>query len=489
MPQTTDISTSARPSGSSDWLTANWPAPRSQAIGPFETPSINIQSVSQADLGRDLEAGDLTLYCKVKRNLGILILLLAGLALWAFTREAGDRPGNWVRLEVPDYNSTIVWERSGDRYRSKQSKVVLSLAQVAQLRLSLRGTSKGRDFFALEVGLTPEALRAHREQILKSCYIEKLPAELEHCLDYQTVVKNARGLAFMDLDEFEGKGLTLTIDGNPELRVKHRSLLFSFAQPSSVDCGGESWETCSLAVNDVLTGLFEPESKEHDLMSKGRDFWSEGVWVHDDGPFAPSIWGELVAEHEKFQDLPAFCKRPGYNQLSQTFRIVTLWAPPQGGFFTLLAPLNPASLDTVDWSNEPRDLRPPDPLSAILPIYQRCNAEIMAHHQWLMEWKKSGIGRTIELKVDVNNQRNGACPEWHQAGLPGAAEFELELQQDNRACAHVWLSSRASDSLVTWATSRWLDGMSLNSPCDNHEVILVDTSGRPQRKSLRNSSK
>ena len=126
---------------------------------------------------------------------------------------------------------------------------------------------------------------------------------------------------------------------------------------------------------------------------------------------------------------------------------------------------------------------------AILPIYQRCEADILARHRWLLDWKSSRAGRTIKLEVDITVRKNPENPEWQLAGLPGKAEFELELQQDDQGCAKVWVSSGASDSLVTWATDKWMDGMSVCHPYDHHEVIVVDASGRPQRRSLGKISK
>ena len=209
----------------------------------------------------------------MKRNRSVLLCLLVGLALWASTREPADMPGNWIRLEMPD-ELAISWQRVGDRYVSQGSKVVLSVEQVAQMRRELRNTSRGRQFFAQEVGLTRESIRAHRDQILKSCFIEKLPAQLEHCLDYETVLKNAQRLAFMELEDgFAGQGMTLVLDGTPPLQVKRRSVLFGFLQPSSLSCGGASWETCSLATVDAFTRLLEPDYKNSWRVAEGRTLW------------------------------------------------------------------------------------------------------------------------------------------------------------------------------------------------------------------------
>jgi len=414
----------------------------------------------------------------VKRNLSIFVFLLASLALWASIRETGDAPGNWIRLEMPDFKSSISWQRTGDRFVSKQSKVVLSLDRVAQMRLDIRHTSRGRQHFAQEVGLTPEALRSHRDVILKSCYIEKLPAELEHHLDYQSVLKNAQALAFLDEPELVGQGATLIIDGRPELRVKARSTTFSFLLPATVDCAGEHWETCSLAVTDAITSLFEPDSQRFWSNMSARTFWSADIWVNNEGALDHSIWAGLAADHRTFCDLPGFCKRPGYEQLSQRFRIVSLW-DFHDGFYVTLATHQPEAIDLVDWSNKQNAS-----LASILPTYQNCDANIRGSHRWLLTWKNCRSDRVIELKVEKTESYNPIFTQWRKAGLPGRPEFELELLDHDRHCATVWLSSRSPDSLIPWATDKWQSGMAVNNPRETGQVIVVDPSGKLERKSI-----
>lgn len=414
----------------------------------------------------------------MKRNLSILVLLLVGLALWASTREPADVLGNWIRLEIPDGERTLSWQRAGDRYVSTQSKVVLSLVEVAQMRQELRRTSRGRQYFAQEVGLTPEAIGAHREQILKTCSIEKLPAELEHCLDYQTVLANAQRLAFMeDSFHFAGQEMSLVIDGTPPLRVTRRSVLFGFLQPSTVNCGGATWETCSLATVDAFTRLLERDSKYYRSVSEGRTFWEDAVWTHDDTAFGVSIWGELVGEYQMYSDLPAFRKRPGFEQLSQCFRIVSLYAPSEGEFYLTAVPLKPSALDFVDWSNTSNQ-----PLGSLLDVHRRCQDDVVAHHGWLLDWKNSGAGRAIQLKVDPAEPEDYDRSQWRQAGLRGDPEYELELLDHERSCARVWLSSQSSEGLIPWATPK--SGMTVNDPCDDGQVLVVDGSGQVTRKSI-----
>jgi len=414
----------------------------------------------------------------VKRNLAIIFLLLVGLGLRAFTRETADAPGNWIRLEIPDTKTRIFWQRTGDRFVSEQSKVVLSLAEVAKMRMELRHTSRGREFFAQEVGLTPDAVRAHRDQILKSCYIDKLPAELEHCLDYETVLKNGRRLAFMDdLGEFAGQGVTLVIDGTPELRVRRRSRFFGFLQPSTLDCGGQSWETCSLSAVDAFTRVVEPGSKEYKMFASARTFWSEDVWINNDGALDASIWGDLAGEYRTYSDLPAFRKRPGYEKLSLTFRILSLWDFNKEGFYCTLAPYKPSSLDQVEWSNTVNE-----PLTSVLPVYQRCEADMVAHHRWLLNWKSSRSGRAIQLKVEGAEPEKYVLSQWRQAGISGIPEFHLELFDNESRCAEVWLSSGSADSLVPSATDKWHPGISLDPLRNFDEVLVVDASGQPHRK-------
>ncbi len=413
----------------------------------------------------------------MKRNLSVLVLLVVGLALWASTREPADVPGNWIRMELPG-SRTISWQRAGDSYASRESGVVLSLEQVVQMRRELRNTSRGRQYLAQEVGLNPESIRAHRDQVLKSCSIQKLPAELEHCLDYQTVLRNAQGLAFMESPEhFAGQEMTLVIDGTPPLRVKRRSVLYGFLQPSTVSCAGASWETCSLATVDAFTRLLRRDSKYYRRISEGRTFWEDAVWTHDDSAFGVSIWGGLVGEYQMYSDLPAFRGSPGYQQLSRSFRILSLYAPSEGEFYLTAAPLVPSTLDTVDWSNTSNR-----PLSALLDDYRRCLADMEIHHGWLLDWKKAAVGRAIQLKLDPSEPGDSVRSQWRRAGLRGAPEYELELLDHERHCASVWLSFQTVEGLVPWASAK--SGMTVNDPGEAGQVLVVDGSGQVRRKTI-----
>jgi len=62
--------------------------------------------------------------------------------------------------------------------------------------------------------------------------------------------------------------------------------------------------------------------------------------------------------------------------MSHIFRILSLWDFNKEGFYLTLAPHNPSSLDQVDWSNQLNE-----PVTSVLPVYQRCAADIQAHHR------------------------------------------------------------------------------------------------------------
>lgn len=166
----------------------------------------------------------------MRRNLQIFLGLVVVLAVWAASRQPPppkDEAGQWLHLEESSQGCyhgdqrSVRWIRQGDKFVSKESATVLSLAQVKRMRQAIRNSSRGRSHFAEEIGLTPQALQAHQPELLKSVGLSDLPPNLAGHLEYAKVLKHARALAF-DCGSTTQTNYKLDLEGEPRITVEFR---------------------------------------------------------------------------------------------------------------------------------------------------------------------------------------------------------------------------------------------------------------------------
>jgi hypothetical protein len=325
-----------------------------------------------------------------------------------------------------------------------------------------------------EVGVTPESLAAHRDEILatampdafrrKSSWASAvLPAEIRRLLAWDRVAPLIR-------DELLGKWwgstekrfvrVTFFTDGH-ELVVESHELV-PWMLPWTVTVDGNSFTSEDLAIPRAVLGLVDPKGPCGDTLD-GSDWWPDRFWT--DGGF----WRRFVGEElDPLLSKEVYTALPGWSRASQRFvvrrvRTGAVDLRPDSMWFELDT-LLPAAIDAARWFDFLLDQWPAQTWDDFLALYEKANACAEAQ-RWLIEWK--GLDPTRRIRLDAAGTRGIAelwvedmvMPAWAHAGFPGEPEFQLLMLEDQRLVGTVYTSSRLRGALIETAhLDRVMDG-------------------------------
>lgn len=416
----------------------------------------------------------------MRRNLQVFLGLIVVLALWAACRKQPppkDEVGQWIRLEESSQGCfhgderRVSWTRRGNQFLSKESSTILSVSQVERIRRAVRESSRGRSHFAEEIGLTPQSLKAHQPDLLKSVELSELPPGMAGHMEYATVLARAQRMAF-DGESTTRTRYKLELDGEPRITVEFGGGC-EYAYPWSVVCGLEQWDTCSSSMVDQLLPTTTPESPSRWLFQCSRDwrrFWNPESVV------GQTLWRDFTRESQEYRAQEIVRRAPGYQSLASVLHIESIrsWpVNPDGshGYYEFSV-IDKRDLDLFDWDAQEDHWTLPQATS----VFRQACAEVR-RHPWLKRWRAQAKGRQLRLCV------KGARPlemdfyslqPWERSGLPGKPEFQIDLLQNEEKYARVYLSSSTDQTLMTERGEHFYHPTTPN-------VILIDLQGNEHK--------
>ena len=417
----------------------------------------------------------------MRRNLQIFLTLIVVLAVWAACRRESpkaDEIGQWIRLEESSQGCfhadqrQVRWTRQAGKFVSKESPIVLSVAQVEAMRYLIRASSHGRSHFAEEIGLTPQALQAHQSELLRSVGLNQLPSGLAHHLDYSKVLQRAKDLAFHVTSTTRTR-YKLQLEGEPRITVEFRGGC-EYGFPWSVDCGREHWETCSTAMLDGLLQTSEPNCPSRWIFRSShewRAFWNA------DSNLGRSLWLDFSRDSQQYQAQQNVQRAPGYASVASVLKVDSIGSWPvasdgSGAYYRFSVAI-PKDLDLFTWDDQKGHV----PLPHALDIFRQACAEVR-RHPWLGRWRAQAAGRQLKLCMLGNTPLEMAfysLQPWERSGLPGRPEFQIDLLENDEEFARVYLSRASDQSLMTEREHQFCYHPSSPS------VVLIDTQGKERK--------
>lgn len=205
------------------------------------------------------------------------------------------------RIPVFDHSATL--SRNANNYTDgKQS---ISVDSVSHIRELLSASEKCYRLDPADLGITPESVRAHHEDILRAAGFdpgEPAPPRVEDAVRYERVVSYLAGNAHGVGDHFTR--VEVSLDGLHGFNVSSVSS-GPLKLPWYVMMGGRSWWTYSTDVARAVAALL-PDRGDQELVEMSPRYWPEGFW-HD-----PLRWRWLVllVEHERQDTKPGPSSMP-----------------------------------------------------------------------------------------------------------------------------------------------------------------------------------
>ena len=318
---------------------------------------------------------------------------------------------------------------------------VLARAEVLEIAKTICGARREVPDLLAEVGLTPEALAAHRGDILAAVMPaafkaggsvpSKFPPQLEPLLAWEVVSPQ------LD-DELHQRrwGSTSQETVRAELRVDGHVIVAESASlvpwrlPWTITVDGRSFKCDDLAVPRAVARIADPAGPcASDL--DGARYWAEGIWSN------ASFWERVVGDALDAElSAVEYRKLAGWERAAARFRVAEVMTGninllPESMFFELRA-LAPAAIEHVRWHNFLLEGRPQQNFEEFLSVYDAASAAV-SKQKWLLDWKACRPGRTLlldaagtigmaETMVDWLVQ-----PAWDHAGFQGAPQFEIGL--------------------------------------------------------------
>lgn len=366
----------------------------------------------------------------------------------------------------------------------------LSRAQVEAIRELLLESTLDRSHLLEELGVTPQSLAEHRDEILSAALKwswrteqprpVEIPPKLEYLLEFEylsePILREALG---GNWGSTAGGSFEVVFPGVPVVRAYSNGLV-AHMLPWTVEAGGREWKTASLAVSRALLLLADPEGPSASLLD-GTTYWSEGFWNDRD------FWERWVgAPLDEALSGEEYARLPGYVQASQHFVVEDVMTGNVNmqplSMFLEIRSRYPDLIGEVRWYNHLRDGAPTATWLHFLSTYAEALAAARKQ-PWLLDWKIAGPDRTIGLEIAGMQAISETDPElyihppWKHAGFGGEPEFELLLRREGRWCATVFLATNEPGALI--ATAHRLPGATE----DDHWLDRLEVSYHPRTPS------
>jgi hypothetical protein len=403
----------------------------------------------------------------VKRHCGVLLLT------WPLQQseaikihDSGGRPFHSTKL---DYE----WASEPGGFRRGED--FISAGDIGLLRHRILRTMGTPSDVLVQMGVTPESVREHRDEILRAAWPELHPfptgkpvqvsPAIERIVDYGQLAPTL--LAFWTGNGFQGMSthyaLRIEIPGEPNIAVRSEGKV-PWSLPLIFEAGERSWHNSDLSILRELARLVELEGpNSHETM--GRRYWSEGFWSNR------TLWKGLVGtDLDQVLTVERSSLLEGFSKAMRRFRIErassgTINGEPEALQLDIVA-LAPGTLDGVRWWNLLEAGEPTSDWNQFIALFDTAEA-CMDRHGFLREWKQAGAERTLQIdavgSIGFAERRlqSFVLVPWRDAGFGGKPEFEVLLRRKGDWCGTIWLSSQESGALITTMHSgkgdHWLD--------------------------------
>lgn len=390
---------------------------------------------------------------------------------------------------------SYAWEPDGRDFVRGEARI--RGADVEALRaLLLASQRESPDHLLARLGFSPEALAAHRAEILDVIAPATwrdaagrplpLPPDIEPLLSYERLVGPVRAhlLGGKNLSTTQ-QAFTVLLPGETPIRV-HGEGLRPGMLPWTITSGTESCSSSDPAISAALRPLADPEGPcVGDL--DGALYWTSGLWRDQE------LWGRLAGDElvQRLAERQAVAQ-PGWAEFDQRFvikeaRSGTINSQPESAFYVLAA-RRPQLVDSAWWWNPLEGHARTRTWTEFVRAFDAV-AAAAERQRWLAAWKAAGPDRHVEAHIVGVTPRSELMleelvePGWRHAGFRGTPEIELVLRRGRTWCGTIYLASGDRRAFIETTQpgsgSHWFDELEVafHPNGDPPTYGLVDATG------------
>ena len=415
----------------------------------------------------------------------LLVMLAPLCAPLADASATRDAPTSVAEIRVTDategcYHSDVreyAWVQDGAVYRYGER--TLTAQEVEAIRLRILACRETPDDLLSRVGITPEVVASHRDEIFHAALPESwrkagkgakdIPAELDHLFGFEYLAPHILAeLTGVNWESTTSMHFEVVLPGEPEVRVSSRGQV-PWMLPWTITVGEETWSVADIELSRAVLLLADREGPSAALLD-GSHYWAEGFWVDD------RFWDRFVgARLDESLSAAAYAALPGYGRFIERYRVDDVMtghvnSQPEAMFFEISARY-PSRIDKVRWWNLIEGGRPRSDWEVLLPVLEAAERQV-AQQQWLLDWKAAGRGKTIGIEVVGDRGYSETrmdlfvLPIWADAAFAGAPEYELLLRRERNWCGTVFLGANEPGALIRTANpgagDHWFDSLSFS---------------------------
>lgn len=390
------------------------------------------------------------------------------------------------------------------KYTSKKDKSI-SRAALVELVKAIQESKSFTAFSPEALGITPESVKQHHDELLKSTIFLKSPIYKKISIEdyaelsYPEVCKHAKDRLTYNDASTTHVNFTMKINA-PEVNAEKIELSSfhdaPYMLPWNVKVGNQSWETYSLEIPKKLFQLSDKAGFCAPLLN-GKKYWQEDFWTDH------IFWSMHVGSNLEQRNCQKYLKL--LSGFTKADKLYTIKSSQFGSInfhpdsiFTELEFKKSKSLDSCSWWNYFKNEMPTADWHDFNKMTDRCE-QVVGKRKWLMNWKNSKptnklhcefAGTNYYSERDLNEY---VMPAWLDAGLKGKPEFEIRLNRSDSSGGKIFLSSIEPRTLVLDAAPRkgnhWFDKLQVSFHPKIPNYIIIHLNGKIEKRKISATSK
>ncbi len=366
--------------------------------------------------------------------------------------------------------------------------------------------SKNHSIFSCEdLGITPDLVKLHREQLIKSSIYantpiyKKVPINHSTEFEFEAICQGAKQRLTQYDHSTTHLNFSLTIDA-PDL-LEEKITVSSihdvpYMLPWKVKMGDKKWESYSLDLTKKLNKLADSAGFCAALLND-KFYWEKNFWTDS------KFWS-IYKGHELFkQDCLKYSKLlPGYENANSIYDLTDSYfgsinCHPES-LFTEMKPKSAKTIDTFRWWNYFKSNAPTNDWNHFIKLADRCQ-KMVDDRTWIHDWKKSKMTNRVSCDIagtkcySETNLKEYVLPAWKDAGLKGEPECQIDLERGDRSFGKIFISRFEPRTLVLDADPRtgthWFDKLQVSFHPKIPNYIIIEPDGKIKKRKISATSK
>lgn len=366
--------------------------------------------------------------------------------------------------------------------------------------------SKNHLIFSCEaLGITPELVKLHREQLIKSTIYtntpiyKKVPINHSTEFEFEAICEGAKQRLTQYDCSTTHLNFSLTIDA-PDLSEEKITVSsihdVPYMLPWKVKIGDKKWETYSLALTKELSELADPAGLCAALLND-KAYWEKNFWTDS------KFWSIYKGDELFKEDCLKYSKLlPGYENVNSVYDLTDSYfglmnCHPES-LYVAMKTKSAKTIDTFRWWNYFKSDAPTYDWNHFIKLADRCQ-KMVDDRNWINDWKKSKPTNSVSCDIagtkcySETNLKEYVLPAWKDAGLKGEPECQIDLERGDRSFGKIFISSIEPRTLVLDADPRtsthWFDRLQVSFHPKTPNYIIIESDGKIKKRKISATSK